>query len=79
MYAIIQRTKHAFSHNSPSFSVEIFDDQDNSLASRAVMEANLPPFSIEQQVISMLGSYTAGVEDVHRAGEGFRVDNLRPL
>ncbi|HAQ59479.1 MAG TPA: hypothetical protein DCR63_03240 [Microbacterium sp.] len=79
MYAIIRPNTHAFPHNSPSFAVEIFDDDGNRIGSRAVLEANLPPFTTEQQAISMLGSYTADIEDVHRDGDGFRVENLRPL
>lgn len=79
MYAIIQPNTHAFPHNSPSFSVEIFDDDGTRIGSRAVLKKNLPPFTAEQQAISMLGNYTADTEDVHRDGDGFRINNLRPL
>lgn len=79
MYAIIRRNTHAFPHNSPSFVVEIFEEDGTQVGSRAVLEANLPPFTDEERAISMLGSYTADTENVHRDGDGFRVENLRPL
>ncbi|WP_314453540.1 hypothetical protein [uncultured Microbacterium sp.] len=79
MYAIVQPNYHAFPHNRPSFTVELFDDDGTRIGSRAVMKRNLPPFTAEEQAISMLGSFTADVEDVHRDGEGYRINNLRPF
>lgn len=79
MHATIRPNTTAFPHNSPSWDVEVFDDNRQSVYVNTVMVPARSPFSLHEQVIAMLGKYTAKPSDVTRVDGGFHVSNVHPL